>query len=209
MPRWRRQKASAVPMARSIGCPSPDGRAETCGRMRQNTTRFVAKSRATATKQATLPAKTSTTPASAGPASCETLKTTELSAIAAGTSARGTSSLTTAFEAACERPTAMPTISVSTTRIGRLMSPVTMSSATVAAWNTVTACAARTIRPRGKRSASTPPNRPSSIVGANLRKLIAPSQVAEPVSSQTSQPSARRCIHSPIVSAACPAMYRP
>ncbi len=59
----------------------------------------------------------------------------------------------------------------------------------------------------GYRSAITPPARPNSSTGRNCRATAMPTAVMLPVSSNTSQSCAIRCIHRPVVATTCELRY--
>ncbi len=135
--------------------------------------------------------------ASAGPTNWAEWKVLELSAIAAGISARGTRLGVIARRTGCQKAAVMPRPSASANKIQMVISPDTVSTVSRmamthnAAWVTVA-----TMR-RSRRSARTPPNGPRNRPGMVSAAASAPSHNAEPVNCQPSQPMATRTTHTP------------
>ena len=144
------------------------------------------------------------TPAMAGPMMRPALKMVELMATALANSSRPTISTAKACR-----------VGVSTAEMTPTATASTITCQTVTVWVTasrprINAAPARALWVRSRsrrlsdRSASMPPQSPSTTEGRNCSAVTTPSAVAEFVSCSTSQSWATRCIQVPVSETSCP-----
>ena len=137
-------------------------------------------------------------PATAGPTTRAALNIAELRATALPMSPRPTISTTKLWRTGMSIALAVPRSSARTMIIQTSTTPVSVSTARIAARTIITACTTKIVWRFGSASASTPPNRPKTMTGTNCAAATTPSQNASLVSSRTSQAWATCCIHVPI-----------
>ena len=141
-------------------------------------------------KHAAVPAVAMINPASKGPITLVRLKVREFSAIADGSTSRGTISETSEWRAGWLKATIAPRPAAMARITQMLACPIATSSASKKASTMPSAWLAIISRRRSKRSAATPPSKVSARMGTARQKLTSPSIAADPVVSSTSQLSA-------------------
>ena len=138
------------------------------------------------------------TPANAGPMIRATWKSALLRPMAFGRSAGPVISETKESRAGLSTACARPCTSTIVNTIQSATTPVSVSTARVAAVTVIVAAVITRMTRLSKRSASTPAHAPKNSVGTNCKAMTAP--MATPLlcdSCSTNQPSAIVCIHVP------------
>jgi hypothetical protein len=141
----------------------------------------------------------STIPAAAAPATRATLKVTDPTLIADGTSSGATSSLPSSAVAGPLTVLTTPEATASAIRAVTDSAPVAASTAVVAAMTASRVSPAAATTRRGHRSASAPPTGPSSSDGSALAVADTPASTGDPVRVSTSRFCATICSHAPMV----------
>jgi hypothetical protein len=136
-------------------------------------------------------------PPSIGPSTRERLNCAEFSAIALVRSLRGTSAGTSAWCAGIAKDMATPVRNVSTATCFTVMTLANVSPASRKANTIIAAWLRISMVRRLTRSAMTPPQSANTSIGTCEAKPTIPSQKAEFVSWNTSQPMATLCIQVP------------
>jgi hypothetical protein len=156
-------------------------------------------------KQASTPSSAMSPPAAAGPRMRDECTTTELSATALTTRSAPTISLTNAWRAGLSMARTVPRTSTSPKTIHASTAPPAASAQSASAGIAISVCVIVSSRRLSSRSASTPPQLPSSRIGRNCRPAVMPTAAPLPVSSTISHISATICIQLPEMETTWPA----
>lgn len=139
-----------------------------------------------------------TRPAIAGPMKRAKLKKTALTAIAPGNRLCGIRAGISAKRAGWLRAAMLPRSVTSTTSSQMSRMPKKDAANSVEAWAIATLWVRKQMRFGSPRSAMTPPIGLRMTAGNRSAKATMPSQVADSVNCQVSQPMAIRCVQLPI-----------
>ena len=156
-------------------------------------------------KQADTPISAIRPPAIAGPMIRLVCTTTELSATAFITRSRPTISLTNACRAGLSNARTEPRTSTSANTIQVSTCPPAVSAHSVIAGTAMHVWVIVSSRRLSSRSASTPPQLPSSSSGRHCRPAVMPTAAPLPVSCTISHISATICIQLPEIDTTWPA----
>ena len=176
-----------------------------CGSIRRRANSIARKVSALMRKQGATPQVAITTPAIAGPAMRAVCTSTLLRPTALTTRSEPTISITKLWRVGLSRALTVPRASTSANTIHSSTEPVAASAQRASAGSAIAAWVSIRMRRLGKRSASRPPNAPSTRIGANWRQAVMPTARPLPVSLSTSQVSATICIQLPLSDTTWPA----